>query len=81
MSISISDYAKNHTELVKDSDRINPALYNEYGVKSGFRNKEGSGILAGLTNISKIIAKKISTARWSRVMENFGIATTKLMRS
>ena len=58
MSISRSDYAKNHTELVKDSDRINPALYNEYGVKSGFRNKEGSGILAGLTNISKIIAKK-----------------------
>lgn len=58
MVMSISDYAKNHTALLKNSDRINPELYNEYGVKSGLRNKDGSGILAGLTNISQIIAKK-----------------------
>ena len=58
MIMSISDYAKNHTALLKNSDRINPELYNEYGVKSGLRNKDGSGILAGLTNISQIIAKK-----------------------
>lgn len=58
MDISISDYAKNHAELIKNSDRINPELYSEYGVKSGLRNKDGSGILAGLTNISQIIAKK-----------------------
>jgi citrate synthase len=77
LNISINDYAKNHTELIKNSDRIDPELYGEYGVKSGLRNKDGSGILAGLTNISKIIAKKISTAKWNLAAANFGTATMK----
>ena len=58
MSESIGEYAKNHVELLKTKDYIDPALYEEYGVKSSLRDAGGKGVLAGLTNISQIIATK-----------------------
>ena len=58
MSESIGQYAKNHVELLKTNDYIDPALYEEYGVKSGLRDAGGKGVLAGLTNISQIVASK-----------------------
>ena len=36
-----------------------PRLYEEYGVKKGLRDENGNGVLAGLTNISKITSSKI----------------------
>lgn len=36
--------------------RIDYNLYDEYGVKKGLRDKNGTGVLAGLTNISHIQA-------------------------
>ncbi len=42
-------------ECVRNST-INPALYKEYDVKRGLRDINGKGVLAGLTNISKIVS-------------------------
>lgn len=43
----------------EDISKINPDLYYQYDVKRGLRDLNGKGVLAGLTNISEICAKKI----------------------
>ena len=37
-----------------DNNAIDPELFDEYGVKRGLRDKNGKGVLSGLTNISLI---------------------------
>ncbi len=44
------DYAK----LCRQADQIDPRLFDEYGVQRGLRDKNGNGVLAGLTNIARI---------------------------
>ena len=44
------DYAK----LCREADQIDPVLFDEYGVQRGLRDKNGNGVLAGLTNIARI---------------------------
>ena len=46
-------------ETCRKNDSIDPALYDEYGVNKGLRDFNGNGVLAGLTNISDVIASKI----------------------
>ncbi|MDD3186816.1 MAG: citrate synthase, partial [Anaerostipes sp.] len=42
-------------ELAKRCERkLNPELFTKYDVKRGLRKKNGEGVLAGLTEISKI---------------------------
>lgn len=50
----IDQYAMQKEHLCYEHDQIAPSLYDEYGVKKGLRDKNGNGVLAGLTNISKI---------------------------
>lgn len=57
--MSIGTYAQNQVELIKSNDYIDPALYKEYGVKSGLRNSNGQGVLAGLTNISQVVGSQL----------------------
>ena len=38
---------------------MNPMLYDTYGVKRGLRDKNGKGVLAGLTSISQVQGKKL----------------------
>lgn len=52
-------YAENMEAVCRRNDDISPRLYDEYGVKKGLRDENGRGVLAGLTNISKIISSKI----------------------
>ncbi len=47
-------YAEKMEGRCRDRDRIDPELFDELGVKRGLRDKNGNGVLAGLTNISKI---------------------------
>ena len=55
MELSVlNDYTKRAEAVCRKNDRIAPELYDELGVKRGLRDKNGSGVLAGLTNISKI---------------------------
>lgn len=50
----LDDYISQKEEVCRKNDVISPELYGEYGVKRGLRDQNGNGVLAGLTNISKI---------------------------
>lgn len=50
----LDDYISQKEEICRKNDAISPELYGEYGVKKGLRDQNGNGVLAGLTNISKI---------------------------
>ena len=50
----INHYTQKQEAICIQNDRISPELYEEFGVKRGLRDKNGNGVLAGLTNISRI---------------------------
>ena len=50
----IFEYAAEKENICRSNDRIEPALYKELGVKRGLRDENGNGVIAGLTNISRI---------------------------
>ena len=50
----INLYTQRQEDICFKNDRIHPELYEEFGVKRGLRDKNGNGVLAGLTNISRI---------------------------
>ncbi len=49
-------FYREHEQTCRANDFISPELYQQYGVYKGLRDTNGNGVLAGLTNISKIIA-------------------------
>lgn len=55
----VERYAEAMEGVCRRNDDIAPRLYDEYGVKKGLRDENGRGVLAGLTNISKIVSSKI----------------------
>lgn len=50
----IFEYAKQKEAVCRSNDSIEPVLFKEHGVKRGLRDENGNGVIAGLTNISKI---------------------------
>ena len=46
-------------DLCEKNNSIERELYTKYDVKRGLRDLNGKGVLAGLTNISDVCAKKI----------------------
>ena len=59
VSTRLDEYTADKEQLCRRNDDIAPCLYEEYGVKKGRRDENGNGVLAGLTNISKIVSSKI----------------------
>ena len=59
ISEHISEYTARMEPVCRKNDIIEPVLYDEYGVNKGLRDQNGNGVLAGLTNISKIISAKV----------------------
>lgn len=59
----IFNYAEEKEHLCRKNDNISPRLYDEYGVKKGLRDENGKGVLAGLTNISKIVSSKVENGK------------------
>ena len=59
----ISPQIKGLTELCKKHDAIDPTLYKKYGVKRGLRDINGHGVLAGLSEISEIVASKMENGK------------------
>ncbi|HAM15765.1 MAG TPA: citrate synthase [Eggerthellaceae bacterium] len=47
-------------ELFSSINTIDPSFYNRYDVKRGLRNADGTGVLAGVTNISNVHGYLIS---------------------
>lgn len=54
----IEQFAAQQMPVCRQNNSITPSLFSEYGVKRGLRDKNGKGVLAGLTNISLIQSKK-----------------------
>ena len=59
MTDGITEYVTKQEMICRKNDNIAPRLYEEYGVNRGLRDENGNGVLAGLTNISKIKASEI----------------------
>ena len=52
-------YLKRYSDVCRETTRIESKLFDEYEVKRGLRDKNGDGVLSGLTNISKIKSKEV----------------------
>lgn len=57
--LRINEYTDKKKDICLKNDRIAPELYDAYGVKRGLRDKNGNGVLAGLTNISQITSSEM----------------------
>ncbi len=53
---ALQSYVAEKAVVCEENCRIDPELYDKYGVKKGLRDKNGTGVLAGLTNISHVQA-------------------------
>lgn len=52
-------FTERYRDVCVQNNSIDSGLYAEYGVKRGLRDKNGKGVLSGLTNISLIKASDI----------------------
>lgn len=52
----MQDFATKHCKICVENNSIDADLYSEFGVKRGLRDKNGKGVLSGITNISLIKA-------------------------
>ena len=50
----IENYTNKYSQIFKENSLIDSSLDEMYGVKRGLRDKNGKGVLAGLTKISLI---------------------------
>ncbi len=49
-----ADFVRRHAEKILSVNSIDPSLYKEYDVKRGLRNKDGTGVMAGITHIGNV---------------------------
>lgn len=54
--VRLDAFANEYAERCKVSDKITAEIFEANGVQRGLRDKNGNGVVAGLTNISKIEA-------------------------
>ena len=57
--MKVREYAAMLEPVCRRADKVDDSLYEEYGVKRGLRDKNGKGVLTGVTNISKIVSSKM----------------------
>lgn len=60
------DFGKETEELMKICEKNNQIpveLFDEFGVKRGLRDKDGNGVLSGITNISRIEAFRMENGK------------------
>ena len=58
-NMNVTPEIENLTEVCKEHSKIDSSLYGKYDVKRGLRDLNGKGVLAGLTQISNIVSKKV----------------------
>lgn len=60
------DFGRETEELMKiceKNNQISTELFKEFGVKRGLRDLDGTGVLTGITNISKIVAFRMEDGK------------------
>ncbi len=55
----ITDDIRELTDICLSNSQINPELYSKYDVKRGLRDRQGKGVLTGLTEIGEVKAYTI----------------------
>ena len=78
---AIAKEAAVFTEECVTNNRIDPSLFGQYNIKRGLRDQDGKGVLAGITNISRIDAFEEKDGKKVPATENSGIAATTCMTS
>ena len=53
------EYLVNYAELCREADHLEPEMFDRYEVQRGLRDKNGNGVVTGLTNISRIDSFKM----------------------
>lgn len=61
--MDVKEYAKLYEPTCYKADEVDENLYETYGVKRGLRDKNGKGVLTGVTNISKIVSSRIEDGK------------------
>ena len=60
---NIGKDVKKFEKICEKNDKITPELFAEFNIKRGLRDKDGNGVLAGITNISRIDAFKVENGK------------------
>ena len=53
---ALDNFSEEYAKRCMTTDRIDGDLFEQYGVKRGLRDKNGNGVLAGLSILSRIEA-------------------------
>lgn len=59
----INEYCREQEAVCIEKDTVSKELFQKLGVKSGLRDENGKGVLAGLTNISEIKVSEYKDGR------------------
>ena len=59
----MDDFSSRYSKGCVENNQIDACLIEEYGVKRGLRDKNGKGVLSGITNISLIKASDVKDGR------------------
>lgn len=54
LSVETTNYIQELTSQLQSKKGINPDLYDRYQVKRGLRNPDGTGVMAGLTEVGSV---------------------------
>ena len=54
INVSMNDVIDDLCKNYRDLKNINSDLYTKYGIKRGLRNSDGTGVLAGITQVSNV---------------------------
>jgi len=54
-SSDFQNFVQARTDTLIERNRIDRKTYDKYDVKRGLRNKDGTGVIAGLTNIGNVV--------------------------
>ena len=73
---AIEKEARIFTEECVTNNRIDPTLFAQYDIKRGLRDKNGKGVLAGITNILASTPLRSATARRFPARASSGTAAT-----
>ena len=57
------EYLMEYAQLCREADKVDQKLFDEYDVQRGLRDKNGNGVLTGLTNISRIESFKMEDGK------------------
>lgn len=67
-------YTERYSKICIDNNQIDASLFDEFGVKRGLRDKNGKGVLSGITNISLIKSSEKKMVKPFHVMDSSTIA-------